>query len=220
MKKLAIILLVLSMLLISTSCELYHFIEQLPTGGNDPTVNPDGTINYVEMSAADYDVLNELMDDISNNFTVRVKSENRGAVLNAEYIISDDKIQYTVETIAMLPEDGDISKLPVSMLETLTGEAIRGENGDILDDDNAAVVLPEGDTIKGNIKFDEGYFRNGKRSPSGFEGDVISVSSFLGIKMSVDSMKVKVDYSDAGITTIVLYYVKDGANVTVTYEFN
>ena len=208
------------MLLISTSCELYHFIEQLPTGGNDPTVNPDGTINYVEMSAADYDVLNELMDDISNNFTVRVKSENRGAVLNAEYIISDDKIQYTVETIAMLPEDGDISKLPVSMLETLTGEAIRGENGDILDDDNAAVVLPEGDTIKGNIKFDEGYFRNGKRSPSGFEGDVISVSSFLGIKMSVDSMKVKVDYSDAGITTIVLYYVKDGANVTVTYEFN
>lgn len=220
MKKLAIFVLVLSMLFIATSCELYQFIEQLPTGGNDPTVNPDGTINYVEMSAADYDVLNELMEDIGNNFTVKVRSENRGAVLNAEYVITEDKITYTVESLAMLPEDGDISKLPVSMVESRSGEAIRGENGDILDDDNNAVVLPEGDTVKGNIRFDEGFFRNGKRSPSGFEGDVISVSSFLGVKMSVDSMKVRVDYTDSAITSIVLYYVKDGANVTVTYEFN
>lgn len=218
MKKLAIILLIFSMLLLTTSCEVYDFIMQLPSGDNGPTVNPDGTINYVEMTAADYDQLNKLMKEVGNNLTVKVVSNNRGAILNAEYVITGDTVRYTVEQLNMLPTDADINKLPDSMATAYSGEAHLNSKGEIIDDHGEAIALPDGELTSGSFKFDEDNFRNGKRSPDGFEGEVISVSSLLGLKLEVDSMNIKVDYSEEIITRIVLTYVQDDNTVTVTYE--
>ena len=220
MKKLLVILMICSMLFLATSCQVYDFIQQLPSGDMEPTVNPDGTINYVEMSAEDYDQLNALIEEVSKNVTVTVTSTNSGAVLNAVYVITNDRVEYTVDQLAMLPEDADINKLPESMIETYSGVVLKNGNGDLVDENNVPVALPESDIVSGEFNFSESNFRNGKRSPYGFEGDVISVSALFGIKMSVDSMHVKVDYSDAGITRIAIDYVKDGASVTVTYEFS
>ena len=220
MKKLLVILMIFSMLFLATSCQVYEFIQKLPSGDMEPTVNPDGTINYVEMSAEEYDKLNALIQEVSKNATVTVTSTNSGAVLNAVYVITNDRVEYTIDQLAMLPEDADINKLPESMIESYSGVAFKNGNGDLVDENNAPVVLPEGSTVSGKFNFSESNFRNGKRSPDGFEGDVISVSALFGVKMSVESMHVKVDYSDAGITRIAINYVKDGAKVTVTYEFS
>ena len=220
MKKLLTILLTFSMILLMTSCEIYEFIEKLPTGDNGPTVNPDGSINYVDMTAADYDQINKLMKKIGDNVTVTVVSKNRGATLNAEYVVNGDTVKYTLQQLNMLPEDADVNKLPESMIQTQSGEARLGENGELVDNGGTAVTLPEGEVISGKFNFDENNFRNAKRSPDGFEGDVVSVSSLLGVKLEVDSMSVKVSYGDKYITKIVLTYVKADSTVTVTYEFN
>ena len=220
MKKLLILVLICSMLMLATSCQLYDYIAQLPSGDNGPTVNPDGTITYVDMTAADYDEINKLMDKIGENVTVKVVSNNRGAVLSAEYVITADSVSYTVEQLNMLPEDADINKLPESMTTTYSGEAHRNEAGELIDDSGEAVVLPEGEVMAGSINFSEDNIREGKRSPYGFEGEVVSVSKLLGVKMDVESMHVKVDYSEDAIVRIVLTYVKDKATVTVTYEFS
>lgn len=220
MKKFITVLLILSILLLTTSCQLFDFVNSLPSGDEGPTVNPDGTINYVDMTPADYDQLNKLMGKIGENITVKVVSNNRGAILNAEYVITSDTVRYTVEQLNMLPEDADINKLPEGMTSSYSGEARINESGELIADSGEAIVLPEGEVMSGKINFNEDNFRNGKRSPTGFEGEVISVSSLLGIKLDVDSMSVKVDYQESAIARIVLTYVKDGATVTVTYVFD
>lgn len=218
-KRLLTILLIISMLLLTTSCEVYDFIMQLPSGDNGPTVNPDGTITYVDMTAADYDEINKLMDKTGDNVTVKVTSNNRGAILNAEYVITADTVRYTVDQLNKLPEDADINKLPGAMSSSYSGEARINENGEIVSD-GEQIALPEGEVMSGKLNFNEDNFRNGKRSPTGFEGEVISVSSLMGVKMNVDSMTVKVDYDETAISRIILTYVKDKATVTVTYEFS
>ena len=220
MKKFITILLILSILLLTTSCQLLDFVNSLPSGDNGPTVNPDGTINYVDMTPADYDQLNKLVGKLDNNVAVKVVSNNRGAILNAEYVITDEAVLYTVEQLNMLPEDADINKLPDSMTSIYNGVARLNEGGEIVTESGEVIALPEGEVLTGKFNFNEDNFREGKRSPTGFEGEVISVSSLLGVKINVDSMKVKVDYHETAIARIVLTYVKDGATVTVTYAFD
>ena len=218
MKKLAILLLIFSMLLLMTSCDIYDLITQLVGGGNGPSEDPDDN-NYSEMTDSDYDQLNELFENIGENLTVKVESNNRGVILNAEYVISEDSVRYTVEQLNMLPEDADINKLPESMITEYSGEAHLNENGEIIVEGGEVILLPEGEVMSGNISFDEKNFRDVKRSADGFEGKVISVSAFLGVDMQVDSMNVKVDYSETSISRMVLTYIKGDATVTVTYEF-
>ena len=218
MKKLAILLLIFSMLLLMTSCDIYDLITQLAGGGNGPSEDPDDN-NYSEMTDSDYDQLNELFENIGENLTVKVESNNRGVILNAEYVISEDSVRYTVEQLNMLPEDADINKLPESMITEYSGEAHLNENGEIIDEGGEVILLPEGEVMSGNISFDEKNFRDGKRSADGFEGEAISVPAFLGVDMQVDSMNVKVDYSETGISRLILTYIKGDATVTVIYEF-
>ena len=218
MKKLAILLLIFSMLLLMTSCDIYDLITQLAGGGNGPSEDPDDN-NYSEMTDSDYDQLNELFENIGENLTVKVESNNRGVILNAEYVISEDSVRYTVEQLNMLPEDADINKLPESMITEYSGEAHLNENGEIIDEGGEVILLPEGEVMSGNISFDEKNFRDGKRSADGFEGEAISVPAFLGVDMQVDSMNVKVDYSETGISRMILTYIKGDATVTVIYEF-
>ena len=220
MKRFITILLILSILLLTTSCELLDFVNSLPSGDNDPTVNPDGSINYVDMTPADYDQINKLVTKLGTNVAIRVVSNNRGALLTAEYVISDEAVVYSVEQLNMLPEDADINKLPDSMTSTYSGVARFNESGEIVTESGEVIALPEGEVLTGKFNFNEDNFREGKRSPTGFEGEVISVSSLLGVKINVDSMKVKVDYHETAIARIVLTYVKDGATVTVTYAFD
>ena len=171
MKKLAILLLIFSMLLLMTSCDIYDLITQLAGGGNGPSEDPDDN-NYSEMTDSDYDQLNELFENIGENLTVKVESNNRGVILNAEYVISEDSVRYTVEQLNMLPEDADINKLPESMITEYSGEAHLNENGEIIDEGGEVILLPEGEVMSGNISFDEKNFRDGKRSADGFEGEL------------------------------------------------
>lgn len=220
MKKLITVLLIISMLLLTTSCDLLEAIQQLPSGDNGPTINPDGTINYVDMTAADYDELNKLVAKVGESFTVKVNGNYNGAILNAEYAVNADTVRYTVEQLNKLPEDAAIDKLPETMASSYSGEAKLNENGELVTEDGALITLPEGETVKGKFNFSEDNFRNAKRSPYGFEGEATSVSSLFGVKLSVDSMTVKVDYTETEIVKIVITYAKDSSTVTVTYEFN
>ena len=220
MKKIAAIFLLISMLFLVTSCDISDiFQETEPDDQSQPGFNPDGSIIYAEMTDSDYDKISELHSAVGNKVAVSVITENLGAILKADYAIDGELITYTVEKLNMLPSDGDINKLPDSMISTYTGTAHINENGELVDDSDGEVALPEGTALAGNMDFSPDNFENGKRSPYGFEGNVKSVQDFLGVDLTVNSMSVKVDYTDSGISTIVLNYTKGSAKITITYKF-
>ena len=220
MKKFLAIFLILSMLLFTTSCQLKIFADKLfgnANGTEDGT--PDETPAYKDMTPEDYSELNNLVTKLEGNLTVRITSDDRGAILNAEYVISGNTVRYSVEQLNKLPEDADINKLPSSMVSTYTGEATMNENGVLVTDDGVEIALPDGEFTKGSFTFDESNFKGGKRYDTGFEGECISVSALLGIETSITSMTVKVTYDATAISTIVLNYTNGSAMVTVTYTF-
>ena len=223
MKKLATILMLVLVLLLSTSCfnknkQPDNPIEQ-PGVPSEPGFNEDGSIVYVDMKDGDYDKIDEMHSEVGNKINISVITESRGVILNANYAVDGNKVSYTVEKLNMLPSDGDINKLPESMSTIYSGTAHVNEKGELVDDADGAVVLPEGTSLLGNMNFSQENFKDGKRSPYGFEGSVASVKGFLGFEVDVNDMKVKVDYTDAGISSIILTYTKGEAKVTITYKF-
>ena len=217
MKKLIIIIMLISALLLSTSCGIIPLPN--PDAPGEPGINPDGSIDYVDMTGNDYAKIEELYALVGNKVDISVKTESLGVTLNATYAIGGDTVTYSVETLNMLPSDGNIENLPESMISTITGAAHINENGELVDDGDGTVALPEGTTVAGVMDFSEGNFKDGKRSPYGFEGEVASVKDFLGADVDVDSMYAKVDYTDAAISSITLTYTRGNATVTITYTF-
>lgn len=221
MKKFLAIFLILSILLFTTSCQLKDFADKIfgALDGSGEETPDDNAPAYKEMTPEDYEQLNDLLTKVDNTLTIQVVSDNRGATLHAEYVISDDSVSYSVEQLNKLPEDADINKLPSSMVSTYSGVATKNENGVLVTDDGEEIVLPEGFVAKGAFTFDESNFKEGKRYDTSFEGEVISVSALLGIETNITSMTVKVTYDATAISTIVLTYTSGSANVTLTYTF-
>ena len=219
MKKLLAIFLILSILLFTTSCQFMDFADKLFGSLDNTEETPDDTPDYKEMTPEDYDELNSLLTKVDDTITIARVSENLGATLRAEYVVSPDSVRYTVEQLNKLPEDADINKLPSSMVSTYSGVATKNENGVLVTEDGEEIALPEGELSKGAFHFDESNFKEGKRYDTGFEGEVLSVSALLGVETSITSMYVRVTYNDASISAIVLTYTSGSANVTVTYTF-
>ena len=159
MKKFLAIFLILSILLFATSCQLRDFADALFGNLNDTEATPDNTPDYKEMTPEDYDKLNNLLTKVDDSLTIQVVSDNRGATLRAEYVISGDSGRSSVEQLNKLPEDADINKLPSSMISTYNGMATKNENGVLVTDDGEEIALPEGDFAKGAFTFDESNFK-------------------------------------------------------------
>ena len=221
MKKLAIILLVLSMLFLTTSCDiLEQFLVTYPLpGGNDGRPGADGG-DYEEMTEGDYDELNKLLKTLESNVVVTVETKKAGVLLTSMYVITDEYVKYSVQNFAMLPEDGDIGKLDGGMILHVNGDARFNERGELIDDEGNAVNLPDVEMLGRGMNLDAENFSSAHRSDIEFEGEAISAAKLLGVDTDVQNVTVRIEYHEDKITFMSLSYDKGGADVYVTYDFN
>jgi len=138
--------------------------------------------------------------------------------LVAEYILTKNKVSYSVEQLNMLPTDGKLDNLSPEYKKTLTGTAVI-ENGKVTQFNGDKVSIPDYDELTGAFDFKEGYFKNIKTADGEFSADVVSASNFLGTNKNVSDMKIEVKYNTSAIEKITLTYKTVNSTVTTVYEF-
>ena len=130
-------------------------------------------------------------------------------------------ITYTVEKFAEITvEDGEVV-LPEETTEKISGKYFL-EDGVLKDENGKKVDMDISLIDASRFNFDVSAFSGATEIYGGFRANVIRSKTFCGIAnakgASVPGMTVKVIETETAISSIVLNYTLDGANIT--YEFN
>ena len=200
------LLLALVMLFSLTSCFLFPDNQNGNGGTAQKTV---------------YDTLGDLTKLSYSTVSVNVSTETDGIELFAEYILRQNTVEYKIEELCLLPEDGNISGVSPSYKTTVSGTA-EVKNGQIIKLDGASVTLPSYETLVGAFNFDKQNFKNAEEPTSGvgiFRADVASPASFLGRSTSAKNMRVTVDFASDALKTVTLTYDTDLSSVSIVYQF-
>ena len=208
MKKI-IILIVLSMLLACmTAC----------SGSKNPDQpTPDDTNQQTAKSV--YELLDSLAEKDYSTVKVDIVTTTGFASLNSNYVLTQNVVTYSIERLNLLPSDGNITDLSPDCKTTLSGYA-QINNGQITEiNGNKDVALPSYNELKGNFSFDETNFTNVVVGDGAFEADVVSPSLFYGADVDVSELKVKVEYTEASLSKIIISYSTANATVQAVYAF-
>lgn len=206
MKKIIIVLIALSMLLMGmTACSGSKDSESTPTPPTRPTV---------------YDLLDDLAEKDYSNIEIDIVTITGFAQLYANYVLTTDNMTYSIERLNLFPSDKNVSELPSNYKTTVTGYALI-KNGQVIElDGSKDVTIPSYDELHGNFNFDESNFKNAVLGTNSFEADVVSPSQFYGADVDMSNLKVKVEYTETSLTTITISYSTTNATVQTVYVFS
>ncbi|MBO5938596.1 MAG: hypothetical protein J6Q82_03755 [Clostridia bacterium] len=218
MKKIAIVLIVLSMLLMCmTACSGSGDPEPTPTLTPTQTPPPDDTNPPITPTI--YDLLDSLVDKDYSTIEIDIVTTTGFAELYSNYVLTQSNVVYSIEKLNLLPSDGNITDLPSNYKTTVTGYALI-ENGQIVElSGDKDVTLPSYDELKGDFNFDETNFKNAVVGTNSFEADVISASKFYGADVDLSNLKVRVEYTETSFTQITISYSTTNATVQTIYAF-
>lgn len=165
-----------------------------------------------------YDVLNSLTEKEYSTISIDVSTLTAGEELKANYILKQDCVDYNIEQINRLPEDGSFSDVPFDYKTEFSGTA-EIKNGQVVKLDDTPVTLPSYDTLKGSFNFDEANFTDVITSDGQFDAKVVSPSSFMGATTDATDMSVTIEYSESAFVKITLSYRTAHSKVTTVYSF-
>ena len=206
MKKIIILLLTLSMLLMgSTACS-----KKQPDSSQGGANSGENNI---------YSVLDDLSKKEYDSIKVDIKTSSDFAKLYSTYTLNDKHVIYSIEKLNLLTSSGNFEDLSSNYKTTFTGYALL-ENGRVVEiDGNNDVVLPTYNELKGNFNFTEDNFENVVVENNLFEADVISPSKFYGTDVAMSNLSVKVEYTEETLIGITLSYTTTNATVETVYAF-
>jgi hypothetical protein len=202
MKKIISVVLLLAFLMCITAC---GGSGNPPSGGNPPA------------EATVYEVLNTLANKSYAKVNVKIETQTEGVQLSAEYALTQSNVQYKIEQLNLLPEDGSSPDASSAYKSTVSGSAAI-QNGEIVLD-GASVSLPSYSELQGAFKFEESNLSGIVQESGTLEASVVSPSAFYGRTANVQNMKVAVEYTQTALTKIVITYQASGTAVTATYAF-
>ena len=166
-----------------------------------------------------YETLSSLVKKEYSEIVINILTNTNGIELTAEYILTDNYVEYSIEQLSKLPEDGSLDGVSSSYKITLAGNAVI-KNGEVVKLDGNQVSLPEYDELKGSFDFSQDNFKNVNTLTHGvFTADVISPSKFFGTSANVKDVKVVVEYSDTALKSITINYKTDNSIVKLSYKF-
>ena len=205
MKKIITSMILLLVLLICmTACS--GLKDNKPTSGEDSTV--EQTV---------YEQLDALTDVHYKKVKVRVVTITESIQLSANYVLTQDNVQYSIEQLNKLPSNGDITGVSPEYKSTITGSA-SVDNGEIILD-GVNVTLPTYEELKGSFNFDESNLKSVIIENNTLKADVASSSAFYGNEVHVENMKITVAYTQTALSKIIITYQTPYSSVTTTYEF-
>ena len=210
MKKIIIsIILMLALLMSFVACD------------NGDSSNRDDTSPATQSSEAEktvYDVLNDLTTQSYKKIQLDITTLTGDIELKANYALTENKVEYSIEQLNLLPSDGDLNDVSPDYKTTIQGSATV-ENGKVTKLDDEAVNLPEYNELKGAFDFKESSFQNIQSENGRFAADVADVSAFVGVDKTISDMKIVVEYSDTAFQKITISYKTSNSTVMTVYVF-
>ena len=215
MKKIVLLLIALSMLLVCvTACLGSENPEQTPTSTQTPPQDTDPPITQTV-----YGLLDSLAGKKYSTVKINISTVTDFAELHSEYVLTQSNVTYSIERLNLLPSDGNVTNLPSNYKTTVSGYALV-ENGQVVElDGDKDVTLPSYDELKGNFNFDESNFKNAVVGANCFEAEVISAAQFYGANVDMSDLKVQVEYTETALTKIIISYSTANATVQTVYVF-
>ena len=214
--KIIAFILMIFMIFTLTSCDA--ILDSL-LGGNgtdDPPIDDDPPIEGDETI---YDVLTRLTKEKYIKIVIDVSTTTNGVELKSKYSLANRMVQYEIEQLNKLPEDGNFEGTSSSFKSKISGTA-EIMNGQVVKLDGTSVSLPTYDQLKGGFDFSRSNFKNADPSTQGvFKADVVSPSKFLGVNTDAQNMKVVVEYNSTSLKTITINYKTDNSIVKISYKF-
>jgi hypothetical protein len=210
MKKIIIsVILMLALLMSFVACDKGDSLNGDTTSPGTQSSEPDKTV---------YDVLNGFTNQSYKKIKLDITTLTGDIELNANYALSANKVDYSIEQLNFLPSDGNLENVSPDYKTTIQGSAII-ENGKVTKLDDEAVNLPEYDELKGAFDFKESYFKNIQTESGKFTADVVNVSALIGTDKSISDMKIVAEYSDAAFQKMTITYKTSNSTITFVYVF-
>ena len=138
--------------------------------------------------------------------------------LQANYVLTQDSVSYSVENLNTLPTNGDLTGISPEYKSTYEGTA-KIVGGKITELDGDDVSLPSYDELKGNFNFDESNLTNVVVQGNKLTADAISPASFLGSMVDAQDVKIEVEYTASSLSKVTITYQTAKSTVLIRYEF-
>ena len=210
MKKIIIsIILMLALLMSFVACDKGDSLNGDTTSPGTQSSEPEKTV---------YDVLNGLTNQSYKKIKLDITTLTGDIELKANYALSANKVDYSIEQLNFLPSDGNLENVSPDYKTTIQGSATI-ENGKVTKLDDEAVNLPEYDELKGAFDYKESYFKNIQTESGKFTADVVNASAFIGTDKSISDMKIIVEYNDTTFQKVTITYTTSNSSVTTVYGF-
>lgn len=217
MKKILLsIVLLLAMITAMVSCNQKNPepAPQTTTPDSQQTVGGD----IQETPKTVWEILQELSQKQYSKVKLDIQTVTGDIELNANYILTNNDVTYSVEQLNLLPSDGDLTNVSQNHKTTILGTATI-KNGKVEKFDGKAVDIPTYNELKGAFNFKESNFKNVKIENGKLTADVTSVSNFMGTSKNLSNMKIVVTYNDTALQKLEIIYNTTNSTVTTVYEF-
>ena len=217
MKKILLsIVLLLAMIIAMVSCNQPNPepSPQTTTPDSEQTIGGD----IQETPKTVWEILQELSQKQYSKVELDIQTVTGNIELNANYILTNSNVNYSVEQLNLLPSDGDLTNISPEYKTRLSGTATI-KNGKVDKIDGDTVDIPSYDELKGAFNFKESNFKNVKIENGKLTADVISVSDFMGTSKNLSNMQIVVTYNDTVLQKLEITYNTTNSTVTTVYEF-
>ena len=187
---------------------------QTTTPGSQETTGGD----IQETPKTVWEILQELSQKQYSKVELDIQTVTGNVELNANYILTNSNVNYSVEQLNLLPSDGDLTNISPEYKTRLSGTATI-KNGKVEKFDGEVVNIPSYDELKGAFNFKESNFKNVKIESGKLTADVISASNFMGTSKNLSDLKIVVAYNDDALQKLEVTYNTTNSTVTTVYEF-
>ena len=160
MKKIFLsIALLLAIIAVMTSC------GQPDSSASPQTTTPDSqqTVGgeVQETPKTVWEILQELSQKQYSKVELDIQTVTGDVELNANYLLTNSNVTYSVEQLNLLPSDGDLTNVSQNHKTTILGTATI-KNGKVEKFDGKAVDIPTYNDLRGAFNFNESNFKNVK----------------------------------------------------------
>lgn len=165
-----------------------------------------------------WETLQKLSQKQYDEVIVDIQTVTGNIELNANYIVTNSIVAYSVEQLSILSSNGDLTDIAPEYKTTISGTAII-KDGKIDKIDGNAIDIPSYDELKGNFNFQESNFKNIEIEEGKLTAEVASAFGFMGTSKNLSDMRIVVTYSDTALHKLEISYNTTNSTVIIVYEF-
>lgn len=165
-----------------------------------------------------YYTLNQLVKKEYSSVTLSVETDFGDDKLSGEYTTTKNEEMYTISYMFEQFSTFSDGELPNEYKTIYSGE-MTTQDGKVVQQSGESINIEASDLTVTNLKFDKTYFTDVSDEKGSFKANVSNINGFLGRPLSCTNMQVSITYTTSHFNKMVITYVVDSTNVTLSYSF-